>query len=95
MFRAFPFWDSGPPLPLFLRKNVILKGLERECVQECDSKAVRCVLILQRIDAKGFEAAGHPTRRAFIGDLWCGFGLATESFINYSIEVIECQLVTE
>ena len=65
----FPFWDSGPPLPLFLRKDVILKGLERACVQGCDSKAVTCLPQWQRIDAKGFEAVGNPTRRGFIGDL--------------------------
>ena len=55
--------------PPFFCKDVILKGLERECMQECDSKAVRYFPILQRVDAKGFEAAGNPTRREFIGGL--------------------------
>jgi hypothetical protein len=81
--------------PLFFCKNVILKGLNSACVQECDSKGVRCVPILQRIDAKGFEAVGSPTRREFIGDLGADSGWHPERSTNYSMEVIECQLVTE
>jgi hypothetical protein len=81
--------------PPFFCKNVILKGLHCDMVQECDSKGFRCVPILQRVDAKGFESVGSPTRRAFIGDLGANSGWRPNRSTDYSMEVIECQLVTE
>jgi hypothetical protein len=55
--------------PLFFCKNVILKRLEREVAQECDSKGVRCDRVLSRTDFKGFACRGRVTKRAIIGDL--------------------------
>jgi hypothetical protein len=84
-----------PTPPLFLRKNVILKTLDRETVQECDSKGVRFVLKLQRIDPKGFASSGRATRRAFIGDLAMDSGWHPNRSTHHSMKVIEFQLVTE
>ncbi len=67
--------------PLFFRKSVILKSLERELAQECDSKGVSCDRISSRTDFKGFTCRGKTTKRAIIGDLaW--IRAASESFQN-------------
>jgi hypothetical protein len=40
VLRPYDFGGELPPLPLFLRKNVKLKEIQGECVQECHSKRV-------------------------------------------------------
>ena len=81
--------------PLFFRKSVILKILEREVAQECDSKGVRRDRVLSRIDSKGFACRGRTTKRAIIGDLaWIRAAVRIVS-MHHSTKVIECQLITE
>jgi hypothetical protein len=76
--------------PLFLRKNVILKRLDRQVVQECDSKGVRRARVLSRIDSKRFRRWGRATTRGFIGDLaWIRADVRIIS-AYCSTKVIEC-----
>ena len=64
-------------------------------LQGCDSKGVRRVCVLGWIDSEGFRRLMIATGRASIGDLRADSGWHPNRSRDYSMKVIECQLVTE
>ena len=64
--EILPEMGIDPPLPLFLRKNVILNGLCVNIVQECESKGVTGEFGLGAWDLAGAEVSRDNTQNVTI-----------------------------
>jgi len=59
------------------------------------ARSERAMMRTYEIDPEWFERRGRATRREFIGDLGAESGWYPNRSRDYSMEVIECQLITE